>query len=76
MTQSVRCHDKVVSLESTRLLIEGRDVYTPFYIRVQVVRNFNGEEIIDEVPSPTSSVVCAGTEIVHSLGQHEILVTF
>ena len=60
MTQSVRCHDEVVPLELTNLVIEGRDVYTPFYVAVQVVRNFNGEEIMDEVPSPTSSLICAG----------------
>ena len=64
MTQNVRCHDEIVSLESTDLVIEGRDVYTPFYVSVQVVRNFNGEEIIDDVLSPNSSLICAGTVVV------------
>ena len=63
MTQSVRCHDEVIPLESTNLVIEGRDVYTPFYSAVQVVRNFNGEEIIDDVSSPASSLICAGMEV-------------
>lgn len=70
MTQSVRCHNAIVPLESIELVVEGTDVYTPFYITVQVVRNFNGEEIIDKVSSPTSSLICAGTMIVRRLWQN------
>ena len=64
MTQSVRCHNEIIPLESTSLEIEGRDIYTPFYVAVQVARNFNSEEIIDEVSSRTSALICAGTVIV------------
>ena len=60
MTQSTRCHDGVIPLTETSAIIGNRDVYEPFFISIQVVRNFNGEEVIDDVLSPSSSMICAG----------------
>ena len=63
MTQSSRCHDGVIPLTDTNMVIDNKDVYKPFYVSIQVVRNLNGEELIDDVSSPTSSLICAGKVI-------------
>ena len=65
MTRSGRCHDGVIPLNDTNAVIDNRDVYNPLYISIQVVRNFNGEEVIDDVSSPTSSLICAG-KLMHN----------
>ena len=61
MTWSSRCHGGLIPLTDTNTVIDNRDVYNPFYMSIQVVMNFNGEEVIDDVSSPTSSLICAGT---------------
>ena len=65
MTRSSRCHDGVIPLTDTNAVIDHRDVYNPFYVSIQVVRNFNGEEVIDNVSSPSSSLICAG-KLMHN----------
>ena len=60
MKERNRCHDGVILLNDTNTVIHNRDIYNPFYVSIQVVRNFNGEEVIDDVSSPTSPLICAG----------------
>lgn len=63
--QSSRCHAGVIPLTETNTVIYDKDVYNPFYVSIQVLRNFNGEEVIDNVLSPTSALICAG-KCMHS----------
>ena len=60
LTQRVSCYNNLVSVSTREVLITLPDTTKPFYTAIQVVRNFNGEELLDDAYSPVSDLFCTG----------------
>jgi hypothetical protein len=53
------CRERHVPVGTTELILNGLDITRRYYAVVKVVRNFNGEELIEEDEKETK-VFCAG----------------
>jgi len=52
-------HYKLVSIDHRETVISNLNIQQPYYARVSTVRNYNGEELIQDV-STVNSLFCAG----------------
>ena len=60
LTQRVFCYNNLISVSTREVLLTLPDTTKPFYTAIQVVRNFNGEELLDDEYSPVSDFFCTG----------------
>jgi len=55
---------KLVSIDYRETVISNLNIQQPHYARVSTVRNYNGEELIQDV-STVNSVFCAGINYLY-----------
>ena len=54
------CYDGLASARAFNVLLTLPDVTKIFYVAMQIVRNFNGHEILDDKISKVSEPICTG----------------
>ena len=60
LTPPTPCYDGSVPVNTTDVLLRLPDVTRTFYAAVQIVRNFNGQELPDDKYSNVSTAFCPG----------------
>ena len=56
---SFPCHPDLVPVGTPEVVLDHLDITTPFYAKVHVLRNFNGDEYSEDGKN-TEAVFCAG----------------
>ncbi|KAF6033187.1 hypothetical protein EB796_008506 [Bugula neritina] len=59
LLNKVECHDSFIPVDTDRVLLSLPDASVPYYVAVQIVRNFQGEELLEDKYSP-SVQLCPG----------------
>ena len=62
LTPPTSCYDSLVHANTRDVLLSLPDVTKTFYAAVQIVRNFNGQELLDDVYSKSSDAFCPGKQ--------------
>ena len=62
LTPPTSCYDGLVPAKTRDVLLSLPDVTRTFYAAVQIVRNFNGQELSDDKYSDVSLAFCPGKE--------------
>ena len=60
MTPPISCYDGLVPANFRDVLLSLPDVTRTFYAAVQIVRNFNGHELVEDKYSKVSTAFCTG----------------
>ena len=60
LTPPTSCYDGLVPTNSRDVLLSLPDVTRTFYVAVQIVRNFNGQELLEDKYSDVSTAFCSG----------------
>ena len=58
-SNSFLCHPDLVPVGTPEVVLDNLDVTTPFYAKVNVLRNFNGEEYSED-GKDTEAAFCVG----------------
>ena len=56
----ILCHNSTTPAIQSEVTLTDLNPAVPLYVRVEVVRIINGLEVVDEVQSDTSDVICPG----------------
>ena len=62
LTPPTSCYDGLVPANSRDVLLSLPDVTRTFYVAVQIVRNFNGQEVPEDKYSAVSTAFCTGEQ--------------
>ena len=63
LTPPTSCYDGLVPANSKEVLLSLPNVTRTFYAAVQIIRNFNGQELAEDKYSKVTTPFCTGTVV-------------